>query len=85
MDIELMHYLINPEKSHKIEILAKTYLDINIEENSGMPNEEATLSLFDEVPEEDTAPGRYTVLLSAAALRRHLHLHHGRPYRRLLW
>ena len=28
MDIELMHYLINPEKSHKIEILARTYLDI---------------------------------------------------------
>ena len=32
MDIELMHYLVNPEKSHKIEILAKTYLDINLEE-----------------------------------------------------
>ncbi|MBR2064023.1 MAG: DNA polymerase I [Bacteroidales bacterium] len=54
MDIELMHYLINPEKNHKIEILTKTYLDINLEEYLQAPAEEAPLSLFDEVP-EDTA------------------------------
>ena len=54
MDIELMHYLINPEKSHKIEILTKTYLDISLEEYLQAPAEEAPLSLFDEVP-EDTA------------------------------
>jgi DNA polymerase-1 len=53
MDIELMHYLINPEKSHKIEILAKTYLDINIEESMSAPKDEAPLSLFDEVPEDE--------------------------------
>ena len=52
MDIELMHYLINPEKSHKVEILAKTYLDINLEENEGTTPVPETLSLFDEVPEE---------------------------------
>ena len=53
MDIELMHYLVNPEKSHKIDILSKTYLDINLEEM--MPKDEkqeVSLSLFDEVPEE---------------------------------
>ena len=58
MDIELMHYLINPEKSHKIEILARTYLDINIEEC--LPEKEAApeLSLFDEIPEESDMPKR---------------------------
>ena len=54
MDIELMHYLINPEKSHKIEILSKTYLEINLEDCLPEKKEEAPLSLFDEVPEEDT-------------------------------
>ena len=53
MDIELMHYLVNPEKSHKIDILSKTYLDINLEEM--MPKEakqEVSLSLFDEITED---------------------------------
>lgn len=68
MDIELMHYLINPEKSHKIEILAKTYLDINIEENSEAPKEEATLSLFDEVPEEESAPSRIAEVVATGLL-----------------
>ena len=58
MDIELMHYLINPEKSHKIDILSRAYLNINIEESAPAPKEEAPLSLFDEVPEEETAPSR---------------------------
>ena len=52
MDIELMHYLVNPEKSHKIEILAKTYLDINMEELMPEKKESVSLSLFDEVPED---------------------------------
>ena len=58
MDIELMHYLINPEKSHKIDILSRAYLNINIEESAPAPKEEAPLSLFDEVPEDDEAPSR---------------------------
>jgi DNA polymerase-1 len=45
-----MHYLVNPEKSHKIEILAKSYLDISLEkEQTG-----ETLSLFDEVESDDS-------------------------------
>ena len=32
MDIELMHYLIDPEKSHKIEILSRIYLGVNLED-----------------------------------------------------
>ena len=53
MDIELMHYLVNPEKSHKIDILTKTYLGIDLEEQSSRPEKEVSPSLFDEVPEEE--------------------------------
>ncbi|MBR6881854.1 MAG: DNA polymerase I [Bacteroidales bacterium] len=49
-DIELMHYLLNPEKSHAVELLARTYLDIELEE---APTQAGTGSLFDEVPEEE--------------------------------
>ena len=49
MDIELMHYLINPEKSHKVSILAMTYLGISLEENEGGPVQK---SLFDDRTEE---------------------------------
>ena len=59
MDIELLHYLINPEKSHKIDILSRTYLEINLEESLPQPKEEAPLSLFDEVPEEDEHTERF--------------------------
>ena len=58
MDIELMHYLIDPEKSHKIDILTKTYLDASID--SGIDKqEEEQLSLFDEAAEEDDSAARY--------------------------
>ena len=30
-DIEIMHYLINPERSHKLDMLAKGYLDLSLE------------------------------------------------------
>ena len=57
MDIELMHYLINPEKSHKIEILAKTYLDIKLEDENTQEVVE-TMSLFDEAPEDSSKPSK---------------------------
>ena len=53
MDIELMHYLVNPEKSHKIDILAKTYLGINLEDNTSEQQKVETLSLFDEARDEE--------------------------------
>ena len=52
MDIDLMHYLINPEKSHKIEILAKAYLDLNLEDCMPAPKSEVSLSLFDDIPKD---------------------------------
>lgn len=62
MDIELMHYLINPEKSHKVEILAKSYLGMDIEESS---EASSTLSLFDDL---DTAPKRSRAKEAVAVL-----------------
>ena len=57
MDIELMHYLVNPEKSHKVDILSQSYLGINLEES--MPQkQEVALSLFDE-PEEEVKADRF--------------------------
>ena len=52
MDIELMHYLVNPEKSHKLDILTKTYLGINLDEQSGEPKQEVALSLYDDKSED---------------------------------
>ena len=42
-DIGLMHYLTDPEKSHKPDILAKAYLSVDI-----APEQEESLSLFEE-------------------------------------
>lgn len=53
MDVELMHYLINPEKSHKIDILSKTYLEVSMEDILPGNESEKPLSLFDEIPEEE--------------------------------
>ena len=64
-DLELMHYLINPEKSHKISILAMSYLGMSLEDNSGQPVQK---SLFEESSSTETAPREMesvaTVLLS---------------------
>lgn len=68
MDIELMHYLINPEKSHKIEILSRTYLDINLEDSLPEKKESEPLSLFDEVPEADDEPKRYAEAMATLLL-----------------
>ena len=65
MDISLMHYLINPEKSHKSEILAKSYIGIDIENNAEEAEEQDTpLSLFD-APAEDDGKGCLTEAAAA--------------------
>ena len=61
-DIELMHYLLGPERSHKLDVLARSYLGIELD--AAAPQE--TGSLFDEVPEE-SGPDR--ILETAAILR----------------
>ncbi len=57
MDIELMHYLIDPEKSHKVDILSRSYLDVNIENgNEAAPKEE--FSLFDDNTDAEDSSDR---------------------------
>ena len=60
-DIPLMHYVLNPERSHELAALAQTYLGVSLEEAD---REAVTGSLFDEAPEE-AEPSR---LKEAAAL-----------------
>ena len=52
-DIELMHYVLNPERSHELAALAQTYLGVSLEESSAPAT---TGSLFDEAPEEEDSP-----------------------------
>lgn len=44
-DIEIMHYLLNPERGHQLGILAKSYLGVDLVE---APAEEAPATLFDD-------------------------------------
>ncbi|MBQ1913062.1 MAG: DNA polymerase I [Bacteroidales bacterium] len=60
-DIQLLHYVLNPERSHELAALAQTYLGVSLEEASAPA---ASGSLFDETP-DDGAPSR---LLEAAVL-----------------
>ncbi len=53
-DIQLMHYVLNPERSHELQALAQNYLGVSLEEENAPA---VTASLFDDVPEE-TAPSR---------------------------
>lgn len=50
-DVELMDYLINPEKSHKIEVLSRTILGVGIEDDTAGTGEKTELSLFDDAAE----------------------------------
>lgn len=47
VDIELIHYLLNPERSHSLDILAKSYLNVALD--TAPVKEQAPASLFDEV------------------------------------
>lgn len=49
-DIELMHYLLNPERSHKLETLAQSYLGIDMEPAADTAG---TGSLFDAADDAD--------------------------------
>ena len=51
-DIELMHYVLNPERSHELQALAQTYLGVSLEASAPA----TTGSLFDEAPEQADSP-----------------------------
>lgn len=63
-DISLMHYLINPEKSHKPDVLAMSYIGIDLESGEDGESDEPA-SLFD-VPSADD--GREAIHEAAAAV-----------------
>lgn len=56
-DIGLMHYLLDPEKSHRIEVLAKSVLGVSIDtsDKEAVPS---TGSLFDDIPSNETSRDR---------------------------
>lgn len=66
LDISLMHYLLNPESSHSLDILARSYLGVNLESPSGAG--ESTGSLFgdEQTPERSSDADAKSL---AAALR----------------
>ena len=48
LDVELMHYILNPERSHQLEPLAKQYLGVDLAPSQAPVQ---TLSLFDQTEE----------------------------------
>ena len=63
LDIELMHYVINPEKSHKPEILAKGYLDIDMTRNQDGGQIQQSLFNDEECTEEDEAGTEAAIMI----------------------
>ncbi len=57
LDIGLMHYLIDPEKSHKIDVLAQSLAGLSIE-SPEQESQAATGSLFDDIPSDEAQSDR---------------------------
>ena len=70
-DIELMDYLINPEKTHKIDVLSRTVLGVSLEGDASAGQEkEKELSLFDEAaPSSENDRSREAAISLALGLR----------------
>ena len=64
-DIELLHYLLNPESSHKLEPLASSFLGVDLE-SADAPEQG---SLFDETPGPDRLMETAVLLPLADALK----------------
>ena len=71
-DIELMHYLINPEQSHKVETLARGYLGIELE---AAGEETPQVSLFEEPSGPDRDREAAAILLLGAKVREDMKVH----------
>ena len=65
-DVELMHYLLDPEKAHKLDILSKSYLGVDISQPAAVQKD---VSLFDEVEEEEAPVARNRFREAAAILQ----------------
>ncbi len=66
-DVELMHYIINPEQSHKLNILSKTYLDLDVEEDGNVP-EPVQTSLFDTIEKEEETKDNSKLIIATHML-----------------
>lgn len=53
LDVELMHYLLDPEKSHSLASLARTYLGVDIEDKEEQGRD---MSLFGESADAEEKP-----------------------------
>ena len=64
-DIELMHYLIMPERSHKLEILSQSYLSVDIENHPEMVQADlfSSHASVENTIEIDQIAGRISVML----------------------
>ncbi len=62
LDVELMHYLLTPEKPHKLDILAKSYLGTSLDDGA---KGDFTGTLFSD---EDSAPQPSSKIKEAAAI-----------------
>ncbi len=56
-DAGLMHYLLDPEKSHKVDVLAQGLLGMSIASDSP-ESDAATGSLFDDMPSDESVSDR---------------------------
>ena len=57
LDVGLMHYLVDPEKSHRLEILARQYLGVDLDA-ADAEAEEAPASLFEAAEDPGTLKPR---------------------------
>lgn len=57
-DIALMHYLLDPEKSHKTDVLAQSILGVSVDDVSAKAAVPSTGSLFDDIPSDVQAQDR---------------------------
>ena len=55
VDVELIHYILNPERSHSLDMLARSYLDLNLERPGAQPAD--TGMLFGDGPDESEEAG----------------------------
>ncbi len=64
-DIELMHYIIMPESSHKADILIRSYLGIEI----SAPAQQAQASLFDSIQDSDSLARKRSLMAETSLFR----------------
>lgn len=74
-DVEIMHYLLNPERTHKLDILAGSYLEIDLN-SSGRGEEKreiVQMDLFSSVEFEESSEDSERVMREAVAIEMLFH------------